>query len=88
MRPWLVLPPAPTEVRQELSSFPALFSDILYRRGIRSLAEAEDFLHPSYEKSLHDPFQLRDMQTAVGLLWEAVRAQKKICHLNIGFWFQ
>lgn len=48
-----------------------LIGEILYRRGMRSKQEVEDFLHPSLDQ-LHDPFLMNDMEKAVKRLNSAI----------------
>jgi single-stranded-DNA-specific exonuclease len=43
---------------------PAIVVGILARRGIAG-AEVERFLYPNYDKDLHDPFLMTDMEAAV-----------------------
>lgn len=51
---------------------------LLHNRGLKTKEEIEKFLNPSYEKHLHDPFLLHDMEKAVGRILEAVEKQEKI----------
>ncbi len=50
---------------------------ILKDRGIRSTAEAKDFLNPSGE-SCHNPFLMHNMEKAVRRVVEAVKKREKI----------
>ncbi|KPJ53860.1 hypothetical protein AMJ39_02945 [candidate division TA06 bacterium DG_24] len=49
----------------------------LARRGCRSVAEGEAFLHPSLNQ-LHDPFELRGMERATDRLVAALRADEQL----------
>ncbi len=50
---------------------------LLTRRNITS-EEKDIFLKPSYERGLHDPYLMRDMERAVVRIYEAVEAKEKI----------
>ena len=50
---------------------------ILADRGIRTAAEARAYIRPSLD-SLHDPFLMRDMGSAVDRLWQAIDAHEQI----------
>ena len=52
-------------------------SELLVQRGIRSVAEAEKFFHPSL-RDLHDPFLMPDMDKAVDRLNRAMGAKERI----------
>lgn len=56
----------------------ALTARALYRRGLRTRAEAETFLHPS-RAQLFDPYLLPDMDVAVARIRAAVAANERIC---------
>ena len=56
-----------------------IFEEILEKRGLRSQAERDVFLHPSYDAK-HDPFLLPDMQAAVDRLVRARERQEKIAN--------
>ena len=55
-----------------------LLRTILGKRGIMDEAQAEIFLNPSYERDLHDPFLMRDMEKACVRLYEAIENEEKI----------
>ncbi len=52
-------------------------SELLVQRGIRSVAEAEKFFHPSL-RDLHAPFLMPDMDKAVDRLNRAMGAKERI----------
>ncbi|MBC7512659.1 single-stranded-DNA-specific exonuclease RecJ [Candidatus Saccharibacteria bacterium] len=54
-----------------------LFEVILNARGLKSQAERDAFLNPSYDAK-HDPFLLPDMQAAVDRLAQAREKQERI----------
>lgn len=51
---------------------------LLKKRGIKN-EEIEDFLNPSYEKHIGDPFQIYGMEKAVERILLALRRKEKIC---------
>ena len=51
---------------------------LLEKRGIQNEAEAERFLNPDYEKDIHDPFFMKDMERACVRLYEAIDANEKV----------
>ncbi|MBP9839891.1 MAG: single-stranded-DNA-specific exonuclease RecJ, partial [Candidatus Pacebacteria bacterium] len=50
---------------------------ILDKRGL-SNEEKDIFLNPKYERDLHDPFLMRDMEKACVRVYEAMEANEKI----------
>ncbi len=50
---------------------------LLSKRGITDEAQAEIFLNPSYERDLHDPFLMQDMEKACVRLYEAIENKEK-----------
>lgn len=55
-----------------------LIQDLLSKRGINTPDAVELFLNPDYEKSLHDPFLMRDMERVCVRIYEAIEANQKI----------
>ena len=54
-----------------------IFEEILRKRGLKTQAERDAFLNPSYD-ARHDPFLLPDMQAAVDRLVRARQDQEAI----------
>lgn len=52
-----------------------LVSELLAKRGI---VDTETFLNPQWERDIHDPFLLTDMDRAVGRILAALRGNEKI----------
>jgi single-stranded-DNA-specific exonuclease len=75
-----ILPAAPeadvTQLQKNLQ-VPRMVAAVLVRRGYGDPAAAAEFLSPKLH-SLHDPFQLRDMEIAVNRLAEAIRLREPI----------
>lgn len=65
-------------IHEKNSSFASLVDQILYNRNYRSEEDLELFKSPSYEKHLHDPLLLTDMEKAVDFTVAAIEAEKTI----------
>ncbi|MEJ0001632.1 MAG: hypothetical protein WDN09_00355 [bacterium] len=61
-----------------MQKYAELLQKILAKRGITDVAEADLFLNPDYEKGLHDPFLMRDMERACVRLYEAIENNQKV----------
>ena len=59
------------------AGLPPLIAELLARRGIRTAAEAEQFLHPAFDHLL-DPFSMLGMDRAVVCLQRAIAAHEPI----------
>lgn len=55
-----------------------LVRSLLYARGIEDLETANAFLNPDYEKHLHDPFLLKDMDKVVKRILKAIKSNERI----------
>jgi len=51
---------------------------LLEKRGIADHARADTFLNPDYERDMHDPFLMRDMEKACARIFKAIEADQKI----------
>ena len=75
-----IFPAAPeadvTQLQKSLR-VPRAVAMVLARRGYSDPATASEFLSPKLH-SLHDPFQLRDMEIAASRLMEAIRLRQPI----------
>ena len=74
------LSPEETDTAQRLSTeldISPVAGRLLAGRGIRTAAEARAYIRPSLE-SLHDPFLMRDMSTAVDRLCRAIDNHERI----------
>ena len=54
-----------------------MLDHLLFHRGVKSMKEAETFLNPDYEKHLHDPFKMKDMEKVVLRLIKAFENNEK-----------
>jgi single-stranded-DNA-specific exonuclease len=59
-------------------SLSALVTELLEKRGITTKKEEEIFLNPDYEKHLHDPFLLTDMDIAVKRILSALEGEERL----------
>ncbi|MDO8557939.1 MAG: single-stranded-DNA-specific exonuclease RecJ [bacterium] len=75
---WTVAPKAPSEFFNELQDASPLIPQLLWNRGIRNAEDAENFLNPSIDRDLHDPFLFSDMQKAVSRVYTAFANKEKI----------
>ncbi len=55
-----------------------LVRSLLFARGIEDLETANAFLNPDYEKHLHDPFLLKDMDKVVNRILKAISGNERI----------
>lgn len=67
--------PTPSQLTS-LRPYGGVLAQLLHARGIRSVTEAETFLAPS-SYPLHDPFLMKGMTEALGLLDEAKKRDMK-----------
>lgn len=63
---------------QEFSAFSDTVSHLLLSRGVKNIQDAEAFLSPDYEKHVHDPFLMRDMDRTVERIYKAIKNNEKI----------
>lgn len=61
-----------------MQKYGELLGTLLEKRGIVDQAQADIFINPSYERDLHDPFLMRDMEHACVRLYEAIDNKQKI----------
>jgi len=55
-----------------------LLRALLEKRGILDETQAEIFLNPIYERDLHDPFLMKDMERACMRIFDAIKTKEKI----------
>lgn len=74
---WRVAEAAPHEFSQQTGAHP-LVAQLLWNRGIRSAADAEVFLNPSWEAHIHDARQFTRMNGAVERVLSALEKGERI----------
>lgn len=77
-REWIVPAGADNAFVQAGSRWPRIIVEVLWQRGLRTLAEVEEFLTADYQQALHDPFLYRQMQRAVDRMLAAIQRQELI----------
>lgn len=78
MKKYSIKGPIPTKVKDSLSAYPKLMQELLFYRGIETVSAADEFLNPDYEKHIHDPFLIKDMDKAVKRILLAIKNNEKI----------
>ena len=73
---WIIPPSITNEINKELESYPTLFRQILFNRGITTASMAKSFLRA--DEPVYDPFLLRDLEEAVQLIHDSILHGKKI----------
>lgn len=73
-----VRPSIPEEASSALKDYPSILKKLLYYRECPNKELAEAFLNPDYERDLHDPFLLKDMEKAVSRILMAIESNQKI----------
>jgi single-stranded-DNA-specific exonuclease len=68
----------PQEASENLKAYPELVRSLLYYRGITDAEKAQEFLNPSYETGLHDPYLMKDMDKAVKRILAAIENNERI----------
>ena len=56
----------------------SLLEKLLESRGLRTVQEREQFLHPDFERDTHDPLLMKDMDLAVTRIAKAVKEKERI----------
>lgn len=68
----------PADALAELASYPSLLAGLLAARGITTKEAAENFLNPSYDAHIHDPFLMPDMAKAVERILSVMEKGERI----------
>ncbi len=66
---------APEKIKK---SFPPFLQKLLDKRGLSDPEIADSFLNPNYDRDIHDPYLLKDMEKAVGRIIAAINGGEKI----------
>lgn len=75
---WVLVDPVPTEWVQQFSNVHLVARQLLWNRDVRETDAVAQFLNPSFEKDLHDPFLFNDMEKVVVRLFKAIETGEKI----------
>ncbi|GMU73869.1 MAG: single-stranded-DNA-specific exonuclease RecJ [Candidatus Campbellbacteria bacterium] len=78
MKAYQVAPEPDSKITDELAEYPELVRALLFHRGITNKKDAQAFLAPDWERDVHDPFLLKDMEKAVGRIFEAIERGEHI----------
>ena len=60
-----------------MHQYSELSRTILEKRGLRNKEEIDIFLNPDYERDLHNPFEMKDMEKACVKLFEVIENKEK-----------
>lgn len=69
---WRIAAPAPVGFGDTIEVASPALAQLLWNRGLRTKEKVEDFLHPSWEKHVHDGAQFRHMPAAVERVFRAL----------------
>lgn len=78
MKKWILREQIPEDANKKLENQPELIRPILFYRKIENSEAADAFLNPDYEKHLHDPFLMLDMEKAADRILQAINSGEKI----------
>jgi len=78
MKRYEVRKPIPKEIQEELAPYSELLQTLLYYRDITTKEAAERFLNPDFDRDLHDPFLLPNMDAAVTRIAEAIANNEQV----------
>ena len=62
---------------RQAAGLPAIVAQLLISRGVYDPALAQDFLYPKLTQ-LRDPFELPGVESAVGVITDAISAERRI----------
>ncbi|MFO7807636.1 MAG: DHH family phosphoesterase, partial [Candidatus Moraniibacteriota bacterium] len=68
-----------TQSKRKFEELEFATEKILINRGVNTKKKVESFFMPDYEKDLHNPFLLQDMEKAVKRFLEAAAGKQKVC---------
>lgn len=75
---WIIKPKVDKKFLDSFPEYPPLALQLLFNRGIAEKKGIEEFLNPDYEKHLHDPFLMKDMEKAVARILDALAREERI----------
>lgn len=78
MKRWMFQAKPTEDLAKEFPQFSPLLLQLLANRGLSTRAEVEQFLRPSFDEHVHDPFLFRMMERAVDRLRRAIKEKEHI----------
>ena len=75
---WRLKPKIPQDFLKKFPEYSHLVLQLLYNRGITEKDQIGDFFNFDYNKNLHDPFLMEDMDKAVKRILKAIQKKEKI----------
>ncbi|MEK7625444.1 MAG: single-stranded-DNA-specific exonuclease RecJ [Patescibacteria group bacterium] len=78
IKKWLVAALPPPSFFAEHPELPAIATQLLWNRGLRTGEKIDEFLNPDYLDDIHDPFLFNDMEKAIEIINNAIVNNKRI----------
>jgi single-stranded-DNA-specific exonuclease len=75
---WVVTEPVSVDFREQFPEYPEFFVTVLKSRCIETRESLNRFLNPNYDRDLHNPLLLKDIQKATDRLWRAIDSKESI----------
>ncbi len=75
---WHLKPKFPQNFSEKFPEYIPLVSQLLYNRGITEEDQVGDFFNFDYDKDIHNPFLMEDMEKAVKRILKAIQKKEKI----------
>lgn len=75
----MTLKEIPKKVETALEKYGPLTKRLLFNRDILTGKDAEEFLNPSYEEHVYDPYLMKNMDLVVERIYQAIKNDEKIC---------
>src|SRR6185436_7715707 len=70
--------PIPKDIDELFNQYHQLERSLLHARGITDLEAAEMFLNPDWQKHVHDPYLLKNMDKAVKRILKAIKEDELV----------
>lgn len=78
MKGYTIAPEPDRDTAEKLAEYSPLLQTLLFHRQIRTQQDAKVFTAPLWERDVHDPFLLSDMEKTVGRIFEAMERGERI----------
>ena len=75
---WILPEKYPEDFGRAFKQYPPVILQLLWNRGLKTEEAIRDFFDVSWGREFCDPFLFRDMEKAVGLIFDAVEKKEKI----------